>query len=95
MIDDLGREQREGDRQFANWRVVIAAWAVVVIFFLLFTGATAVACLRHGLHQDNHQKLAGAVIPRHDACVGPGIASAAGANGCENLPVYEDRSAYW
>jgi len=95
MIEDLGLEQREGDRQFANWRVVIAAWAVVVIFIMLLTGAKAVACLRHGSHQHHHQELAGAVIPRHDACVGPGIASALGPDGCENLPVYEDQSAYW
>ena len=55
MIEDLGLEQREGDRQFANWRVVIAAWAVVVIFIMLLTGAKAVACLRHGSHQHHHQ----------------------------------------
>jgi hypothetical protein len=89
------RAEESDDGQVANWRVVISAWALVLIFIMLLTGARAVACLRGGLHHQHHQHLAGAVIPRHDTCGGPGIASAPGLDGCKNLPIAEDRSAYW
>jgi hypothetical protein len=95
MIDDVGYSNgyERNERQFASWRVVISAWVLVVIFVMLLTGATAVACLHSGPH--HHRHLTGAVIPAHNPCSGPEIASAPGRNGCENLPAYEDRSAYW
>jgi hypothetical protein len=95
MFEDVGRRraQESDDRQFASWRVVISGWLLVLIFIVLLTGAEAMTRLHGGLH--HHGGLTGAVIPRHDTCSGPEIASAPGLNGCENLPAYEDRSAYW
>jgi hypothetical protein len=95
MIGDVERRhwQESSDRQVTSWRVVISAWLLVLIFIMLLTGAKAVARLYAGPHHHGH--LAGAMIPRHDACSGPEIASAPGLNGCENLPVYQDPCAYW
>jgi hypothetical protein len=96
MMDDIGHGggQERNERQIGGWRIVASAWVLVAVFVAVLFGATALACLRGGQHPDAH--LAGAVIPRHDtSCGGPGIPSAPGADGCENLPIFEDRSAYW
>jgi hypothetical protein len=96
MIDDLerGRSLESDDRQVGSWRSVFSAWALVLLCILLLAGAQAMACRRDGSHAQAH--LAGAVIPRHDtSCGGPGIPSAHGVDRCENLPISEDRSAYW
>ncbi len=96
MIDDVERRlgQENDDRQVGSWRVVLSAWALVLLFVFVLAGAQALACRRGGSHSQAH--LAGAVIPRHDtSCGGPGIPSAPGIDRCENLPISEDRSAYW
>ena len=52
------------DRHFGGWRVVVSAWALVVLVVLCFAGAEALAS--HHAGAPGHAKLAGAVIPRHD-----------------------------
>jgi hypothetical protein len=60
------------DRHFGGWRVVVSAWALVVLFVLFFAGAEALAS--HHAGAPSHAKLAGAVIPRHDpASAGVGV----------------------
>jgi hypothetical protein len=96
MMDDVGdgRGRESYERDIGGWRIVVSAWVLVAVFVALLFGAEAVACLRGVPHP--HAHLAGAVIPRHDtSCGGPGIPSAPGPDGCENLPAFEDRSAYW
>jgi hypothetical protein len=88
------RERDRSDWQFGSWRVVVSAWAIVLVFVILLAGVSAVACLRGGSHSP-HRHLAGAVIPHHDPCVAPGVASAAAIDGCERMPLGPDRSAYW
>ena len=89
MIDGIERDER----QVSGWTGVASAWALVLVFLLLLAGAGAVACPRASVHPPRH--LARVVIPQHDPCIGPGIASASGIDGCENIPVGPDRSAYW
>lgn len=95
MVEDLERRREQGsnDRHFGSWHGIVSAWALVLGFVFLLAGVSAVACLRGGIHSDGH--LAGAVIPRHDSCGGPGIASVAGVDGCQGAPLNQDRSAYW
>jgi hypothetical protein len=95
MINDLGggRELDSDDRHFGNWRIVVSAWALVLLFVMLLAAVEAVACRAGVPHPKAH--LAGAVIPQRDPCVGAGIPSAAGVDGCASVPVSEDRSAYW
>jgi hypothetical protein len=95
MVEDLERRREQGsnDRHFGSWRVIVSAWALVLVFLFMLAGVSAVACLRGGLHPDGH--LAGTVIPRHDSCGGLGIASVPGVDGCQSAPLNEDRSAYW
>ncbi len=96
MMDDIGygRGQEGSERQIGGWRTVVSAWVIVAVVVAVLFGATAAACLRSASHP--HAHLAGAVIPRHDpACGGPGIASAPGIEGCQVVPLGEDRSAYW
>jgi hypothetical protein len=96
MVGDVERRRgRESDdRQVGSWRIVLSAWALVLLLMFLLAGTEAMASRHGGSHARAH--LAGAVIPRHDtACGGPGIPSAPGPDGCENLPAFEDRSAYW
>ena len=85
------------DRRDGSWRVVASAWALVLALMVLLAGAGAMACL-HGHGQPDHL-LAGAVIPQHDPCVGPGVASAPeGVDGCESVPLRRDFSGwsnYW
>jgi hypothetical protein len=95
MMDDLqrGRGEEGTDRQTGSWPVVVSSWALVLLFFFLLAGISAVACPRHVSHP--HRHLAGVVIPQHDACSGPGLASAPGIDGCETVPFGQDRFAYW
>jgi hypothetical protein len=89
------RELGRNDWQFGSWRVVVSAWTIVLVFVILLAGVSAVACLRGASHSPHHRHLAGAVIPQHDPCAGPGVASAPGIDGCKSVPLSEDRSAYW
>src|SRR5690349_11454056 len=95
MVENLERErERESnDRQLRGWRAVVSAWALVLVFVILLAGVSAVACLRGGAQPNRH--LAGAVIPQHDPCGGPGVPSAPTVDGCRSIPSSEDRSAYW
>jgi hypothetical protein len=96
MIDDVGRKrgQQSSERQIGGWRIVVSAWALVVICTVLFAGAEAMAGRHGGASAEGH--LSRAVIPRHDtACGGPGISSATNLDRCEYPPRSEDRSAYW
>jgi hypothetical protein len=87
MIDaiELERAQPADDRQIGGWRVVAAAWAVLLVFLLLLAAVNAVACPRAETHP--HRPLASAVIPQHDPCVGPGVPSAQGVDGCKTIPL--------
>jgi hypothetical protein len=95
MVENLERDlqQAGNDRQFGNWRVVVSAWALVLLFVVLLAGVSAVACLRGSAQPNRH--LSGAVIPQHDPCSGPGVPSAPAIDGCRNIPFSQDRSAYW
>jgi hypothetical protein len=93
MISDLGsrREQDAVDGQFRNWRIVASGWMLVLVFAMLLVAVESVACRAGVTHPKAH--LAGAVIPQRDPCVGPGIPSAAGVDGCEAAPVGQDLGA--
>jgi hypothetical protein len=95
MFTDVGREyEPEGtDRQFGGWRVIASAWALVLLFVILFTGAEALACRSGSVHAAKH--LAGAVIPQHDPCSGPGVRSTPGPNGCARISASQELLAYW
>ena len=95
MIDDVGRNRQpeSNDRRFRNWRIVVSAWVLVLIFVMLLAAVDATACRRGGSRPDGH--FAGIVIPQHDPCGGPGIPSAAGLDGCESAPSGGDRFDYW
>jgi hypothetical protein len=98
MIDAIEREpaQPTDDRQIGGWRVVAAAWAVVLLFLLLLAGVSAVACPRADTHPQRH--LASAVIPQHHPCVGPGVPSAQGVDGCKTIPLgqnWTSAGTYW
>ena len=80
------RLERDGiERQVVSWRTLASAWALVLVLMVLFAGGSALACLHGRPHPD--RPLAGAVIPQHDPCVGPGLASAPGHDGCESMPL--------
>jgi hypothetical protein len=84
------------DRRDSSWRIVASAWAFVLALMVLLAGAGALAYLHH--HAQPDHLLAGAVIPQHDPCVGPGVASAPGVDGCESAPLRRDFSGwsnYW
>ena len=87
MIDVMqrGEAQQSDDRQIGGWRVVASAWALLLLLVLLFAGVNAVACPRTDSHPKRH--LASAVIPQHDPCVGPGLPSAQGVDGCKTIPL--------
>ena len=98
MIDAIELEpaQLADDRQIGGWRVVAAAWAVPLLFLLLLAGVNAVACPRADTHPLRH--LASAVIPQHDPCVGPGVPSAQGVDGCKTVPLGQNWTTagpYW
>jgi hypothetical protein len=64
------REPGFAERYLGGWRVIAAAWAVAIVFVLLFAGVQALAS-RHG-PSPQQESLVGAVIPRHDpSCSGP------------------------
>ena len=65
-----------------DWRVVASAWVLLLVFFLLLAGASAVACPRAQPH--SHRHPAGAVIPQHDPCIALGVPSAQGVDGCKS-----------
>jgi hypothetical protein len=98
MIDaiELAPAQPTDDRQIGGWRVVAAAWALLLLFLLLLAGVSAVACPRADTHPQRH--LASAVIPQHDPCVGPGVPSAQGVDGCKTIPLgqnWTSAGTYW
>jgi hypothetical protein len=69
------------DRHSAGWRGVVSAWALVLLFVILFAGTQALAS-RH-IAAPSQAKLAGAVIPRHDpASAGVGVPCAAPLDEC-------------
>jgi hypothetical protein len=94
MIDAIGlnHAQENGDQRLGGWRVVASAWALLLLFLLLLAGVSAVACPRGGVQPDRH--LAGAVIPQHDPCVGPGVPSAQGVDGCKTTPLGQNWPSY-
>jgi len=69
----------------SDWRVVASAWVLLLLFFLLLAGASAVACPRAQPHP--HRHLAGTVIPQHDPCIAAGVPSAQGVDGCASAGV--------
>ena len=88
------RTERDHDTRTAgDWHVVASAWVLVLLFALLLAAAGAVAC-EHS-RPAPHQHLAGAVIPQHDPCAGPGIPSAPAIDGCKSTPITPDWYAYW
>ena len=69
MVDSINPERQPDctDRLPGSWRAVAAAWALVALLMVLFTGAEAFAA-RYAT-APGHAHVAGAVIPRHDpAC---------------------------
>jgi hypothetical protein len=69
-------------RYLGGWRVIASAWAMAVVFVLLFAGVQALAS-RHGT-MPQQQSLVGAVIPRHDpSCAGPGDVTASATPNCQ------------
>ena len=98
MSDAIEREptQPTDDRQIAGWRVVAAAWGLLLLLLLLLAGVSAVACTRADSHLQQH--LASAVIPQHHPCVGPGVPSAQGVDGCKTIPLgqnWTSAGTYW
>jgi hypothetical protein len=98
MIDalELAPAQPTDGRQIGGWHVVAAAWALLLLFLLLLAGVSAVACTRSDSHPQ--RPLASAVIPQHDPCVGPGIASAQDVDGCKTIPLgqsWTTAGTYW
>jgi hypothetical protein len=74
------------------WRMVASAWAVAILFAVLFAAVQALASL-HGpsIHQE---RLGGAIVPRHDpACAGPGIPNSSGTDDCSLSSSLLDRTA--
>ena len=98
MIDAIERElaQPADDREIGRWRDIASAWVLVLFFLLLLAGVSAVACPRADTRPQRH--LASAVIPQHDPCVGPGVPSAQGVDGCKTIPLRQNWTtvgAYW
>jgi hypothetical protein len=77
------RDQGFAERYLGGWRVIASAWAMAVVFVLLFAGVQALAS-RHAPVLE-HQSLVGAVIPRHDpSCAGPGDVTASATPNCQS-----------
>jgi hypothetical protein len=91
-IEIVGTHDDGSERQVGGWRVVASAWAVVLVFLILLGGVSAVACQHGGAAP--LRPLAGAVIPQHDPCVGPGIPSAQGMDGCKTIPLVQNWANY-
>ena len=69
MVDSINPEPQPdcADRLPGSWRAIAAAWALVALLMVLFTGAEAFAA-RHAV-APGRAHVIGAVIPRHDpAC---------------------------
>ena len=69
MVDSIYPEPQPDrfDWLPVSWRAIAAAWALVALLMVFFTGAEAFAA-RHAAGS-RHAHLTGAVIPRHDpAC---------------------------
>ncbi|HMD63714.1 MAG TPA: hypothetical protein VKF83_07055 [Stellaceae bacterium] len=94
MIDAIqGDRSRESDgRQIEGWRVAAAAWALLLLFLVMLAGVSALACPR--ADPEPHRHLARAAIPQHDPCVGPGVPSAQGVNGCKFIPLGQNWVSY-
>ena len=93
---DIGRERDGNEQQSGGWRVVASAWVLVLIFLLLLGGVSAVAGQHGGTAPLGPP--AGAVIPQHDPCIGPGVPSARGMDGCKSIqltPDWSHWSDYW
>jgi hypothetical protein len=95
MVDSINPERQPDctDRLPGSWRAVAAAWALVALLMVLFTGAEAFAA-RHAA-APGHAHVAGAVIPRHDpACDGipsggcPGFSSTVSAMERNTYPLW-------
>jgi hypothetical protein len=69
MVDSINPEPQPDctDRLPGSWRAVAAAWALVALLMVFFTGAEAFAARHAAGSRQAH--VTGAVIPRHDpAC---------------------------
>ncbi|HXC88527.1 MAG TPA: hypothetical protein VNV18_00050 [Stellaceae bacterium] len=78
------REPGLAERYLGGWRVIASAWAMAVVFVLLFAGVQALAS-RH-VTTPQQQSLVGAVIPRHDpSCAGPGDVTASATPNCQTV----------
>ncbi len=78
------REPGFGERYLGGWRVIGSAWAMAIVFVLLFAGVQALAS-RHG-PSPHQERLVGAVIPRHDpSCAGPGAVTASATSNCQTM----------
>jgi hypothetical protein len=76
------REPGIAERYLGGWRVIASAWAMAIVFVLLFAGVQALAS-RH-VTSPQQQSLMGAVIPRHDpSCAGPGNLTASATPNCQ------------
>ena len=62
---EVARELGTAERSFGGWRVVAAAWLVMMIFVALFATGEALACRHRAPSRES--TLTGAVIPRHDS----------------------------
>ena len=74
------------ERYLGGWRVVASAWAFAVMVIFAFGGVQALASHHEmSTHQvsSEQQRLAGAMIPRHDSsCGGPSDVTASATPNC-------------
>ena len=76
------REPGFAERYLGGWRVIASAWAVAIVFVLLFAGVQALAS-RHA-PTPQQRSFVGVVIPRHDpSCGGPGDVTASSTPNCQ------------
>ncbi len=76
------------DRRVGGWRIVASAWALVLALLVALAGTGALERLRNA--SQPHRPPAGAVIPQHNPCSGPGLRSVPGADGCDVIPLNPD-----
>jgi hypothetical protein len=98
MFDGIDARLEEDvvDRRVGGWDIVASAWALVLMLMVLLAGIGVLACVRSPSQPD--RPIAGAVIPEHDPCIAPGLASAQGVDGCDSIPLKPDMSTwsnYW
>jgi hypothetical protein len=95
MIEGMDHERGHeiAPRQTGGWRAVLAAWALLLVLASLAAGAKAMTCRAGISHPDRH--LAGVVIPQHDPCIEASVPSAPGVDGCQAIPLNQQRWAYW